>query len=225
MKKGCSFITALLLVFFLTNPVWATESDSDLPGFSSPDTGNVQLLFAKMQMEVSETVNQQTSVILEEIEIAQNEQKLVASYLNSARQLQSEADSNSDGLSEMPADLADYMDENGLDYDRSRDDLLMSGEEWETTISSLEGHLEQLGVQTQQLMVYMQDFLAQYNSQQGGNTQNLNNNQTLTSLARGQSMYGDSDAGMMITIFVVGLVLGCVMTVGVQRMKKRDEQR
>ena len=44
-----------------------------------------------------------------------------------------------------------------------------------------------MGNKTQTLMVYLQDFIGQYNSYlQGANTQISNANQTLTNLARGQ---------------------------------------
>ena len=47
--------------------------------------------------------------------------------------------------------------------------------------------LEELGTNTQQEMVYVQDYMGQYNSYlQGANTQIANSNQTLTNLARGQ---------------------------------------
>ena len=52
---------------------------------------------------------------------------------------------------------------------------------------TLEGRLEELGTNTQQEMVYVQDYMGQYNSYlQGANTQITNANQTLTNLARGQ---------------------------------------
>ena len=50
-----------------------------------------------------------------------------------------------------------------------------------------ESRLEELGTNTQQEMVYVQDYMGQYNSYlQGANTQIANSNQTLTNLARGQ---------------------------------------
>ena len=62
-----------------------------------------------------------------------------------------------------------------------------SEEEWDVAIASLEARLEELGTDTQQQMVYIQDYMGQYNSYlQGANTQISNSNQTLTSLARGQ---------------------------------------
>ena len=54
-------------------------------------------------------------------------------------------------------------------------------------LKSLTNYQEQIGNKTQTLMVYLQDFIGQYNSYlQGANTQISNANQTLTSLARGQ---------------------------------------
>ena len=56
-----------------------------------------------------------------------------------------------------------------------------------TEKTRLESRLEELGTNTQQEMVYIQDYMGQYNSYlQGANTQIANSNQTLTSLARGQ---------------------------------------
>ena len=46
---------------------------------------------------------------------------------------------------------------------------------------------EQIGSKTQTLMVYLQDFIGQYNSfLQGANTAISNANQVLTNIARGQ---------------------------------------
>ena len=80
-----------------------------------------------------------------------------------------------------------YMDEHGLAYDKTGNDHMHSEEEWDVAIASLEARLEELGTDTQQQMVYIQDYMGQYNSYlQGANTQISNSNQTLTSLARGQ---------------------------------------
>ena len=85
------------------------------------------------------------------------------------------------------APLVDYMDAHGLAYDKSNGDHLQLADEWDVAITSLESRLEELGTNTQQEMVYIQDYMGQYNSYlQGANTQIANSNQTLTSLARGQ---------------------------------------
>lgn len=87
----------------------------------------------------------------------------------------------------MPQEMKDYMDANGLAYDKTGNDLANNSEEWDVAITALESRLEELGTNTQQEMVYIQDYMGQYNSYlQGANTQISNSNQTLTSLARGQ---------------------------------------
>lgn len=57
-----------------------------------------------------------------------------------------------------------------------------------TTILSPTNYQEQIGSKTQTLMVYLQDFIGQYNSfLQGANTAISNANQVLTSIARAAS--------------------------------------
>ena len=87
----------------------------------------------------------------------------------------------------MSQEMVDYMDANGLAYDKTANNHSHSADEWDVAITSLESRLEELGTNTQQEMVYIQDYMGQYNSYlQGANTQISNSNQTLTSLARGQ---------------------------------------
>ena len=58
-------------------------------------------------------------------------------------------------------------------------------DEWEVAITSLKAHLDQLGTDTQQKMVFVQDFMGQYNSYlQGANSAIQQGNQTLAELAR-----------------------------------------
>ena len=87
----------------------------------------------------------------------------------------------------MSQEMVDYMDANGLAYDKTGNNHSHSADEWDVAITALESRLEELGTNTQQEMVYVQDYMGQYNSYlQGANTQIANANQTLTSLARGQ---------------------------------------
>ena len=83
--------------------------------------------------------------------------------------------------------MVDYMDAHKLAYPNGDGDYILGKDEWDVVITSLESRLEELGTGTQQEMVYVQDYMGQYNSYlQGANTQIANSNQTLTSLARGQ---------------------------------------
>ena len=66
-------------------------------------------------------------------------------------------------------------------------DYVHNADEWDYNLKSLTNYQEQIGTKTQTLMVYLQDFIGQYNSyMQGANTQISNANQTLTNIARGQ---------------------------------------
>ena len=123
----------------------------------------------------------------------------------------------------------------------------MSSDEWDVAISSLTGHLEQLGRSVQQEMIYLQEYMGVYNSYvQDANTQVNNANQTLTSIARGQTMYGEPEndmvyssgllnadggymtqsmyggvgTGLTMVTLLIGIVFGCFMTLFVQKMSK-----
>lgn len=225
-KRILSVLLAMVLVLSSSVTVFASDQSSNLssldPSSLGPST-SLQLMFAKLQMAQAETANQQALEKMDEIQKIQDEQKLIAQFLNTARQCRAEA-KDTETATEMPADIADYMDENGLVYDTTGNDLLMTAEEWDVAITSLETRLEELGAETQQEMVYLQDFMGQYNSYlQGANTQISNSNQTLTSLARGQSMYGDSEVGLAVTGLVLGLVLGCAATLAVQKVRRKKD--
>ena len=191
-------------------------------------TTSLQLMFAKLQLELAETAKTQAMDKMDAISQAQDEQKLVSGLLNEARQAQADAkagvgndqektqtyelpkkDANGNVMHDaqgnvvyetvtetvpkgnnatfMSQEMVDYMDANGLAYDKTANNHSHSADEWDVAITSLESRLEELGTNTQQEVVYIQDYMGQYNSYlQGANTQISNSNQTLTSLARGQ---------------------------------------
>ena len=191
-------------------------------------TTSLQLMFAKLQLELAETAKTQAMDKMDAISQAQDEQKLVSGLLNEARQAQADAkagvgndqektqtyelpkkDANGNVMHDaqgnvvyetvtetvpkgnnatfMSQEMVDYMDANGLAYDKTANNHSHSADEWDVAITSLESRLEELGTNTQQEMVYIQDYMGQCNSYlQGANTQISNSNQTLTSLARGQ---------------------------------------
>jgi len=173
---------------------------------------SLQLMFAKLQLELAETAKTQALDKMKAIAEVQEEQKLVSELLNQARQAQADAkagiaankqsetfthapgktdggawtEKNTKNCTLMSKEMVDYMEKHGLAYDNTGNDYNHNAEEWDVAIASLEGRLEQLGTDTQQQMVYVQDFMGQYNSYlQGANTQISNSNQTLTSLAKG----------------------------------------
>ena len=211
MKKWKAILAMLLVLLVPCQAVWAVESDL-VP------TGSLQVMFAQLQKEQAEIIKQQAMQQMKETEALQAEQRQVSGYLNQARSLQSEAEA-SDSATAMPGEMQEYMLKNGLAYDTTGDDLDMTYEEWDVAISSLESRMEMLGLQTQQMMVNVQEFIGAYNA-----NQQVNGNQIISSLSRGQSMYGDSSAGLMITTLIVGMVLGCLITVAAEKMMKMGKR-
>ncbi len=205
------------------------NSTSAVSNIDLGPSSSLQLMFAKLQLELSETAKTQAMDRMDSIAKSQEEQKLVSSLLNEARQAKADAksgvgddkekttsinvpkkDSSGNVMVDdkgniiyektitdvvpkgnkatfMSQEMVDYMDLHGLAYDSTGNNYSHSEEEWDVAITALESRLEQLGTDTQQQMVYIQDYMGQYNSYlQGANTQISNSNQTLTSLARGQ---------------------------------------
>ena len=156
-------------------------------------TGSVQMMFAKLQLAQSEICKSQAESYMNQIEQIQAEQEECAKMIEQARELQNNAKNGTGdcpwdkNASMMPQEMADYFKERGLSYDTTGNDLANNPDEWDYNLKSLTNYQEQIGNKTQTLMVYLQDFIGQYNSYlQGANTQIANANQTLTNLARGQ---------------------------------------
>ncbi len=234
-KRIFCFILAILLVFSAAGTVLAADSENNSDGTgiveesmgsgsgnngtSNPDmigidpAASLELMLARLQMELAEANRQQALDIIEQIKTIQNKQKQVAGFIAQARECQTKA-KNDDRATEMPTAMAEFMKANSLSYDTTGNDLKMNYDEWEYNIKSLTKYQEQLGNELQRQMVYAQDAAARIDEAK----------RMLNELARGQSMYGDSEVGLAVTGLVVGLVLGCVITLAVQKSRgKRDK--
>ena len=149
-------------------------------------TGSVQFMFAKLQLAQSQICKNQAESYMSQIEQIQEEQKKCAEMIEDARRLQNEA-KEGDCCTTMPADMKTFFSERGLSWETTGKDDQHNSDEWDYNLKSLTNYQEQIGNKTQTLMVYLQDFIGQYNSYlQGANTQISNANQTLTNIARGQ---------------------------------------
>lgn len=147
---------------------------------------SVNFIFAKLQMELAASAKESAFGYIKQIEEAQGKQKEVADILQRCRVLQSEA-KKSGSATQMPADIRAFMDKNHLKYDSTGADDYHSKDEWDVAIESLQDYLEVIGTGIQTQMVYVQDFMGQYNSYtQGANAAIQSGMQTLTSVARGQ---------------------------------------
>ena len=149
-------------------------------------TGSVQMMFAKLQLAQSEICTAQAEGYMKQIEEIQNEQELCAEMIEQARKLQNDA-KTSGKCTTMPDEMVTFFNDRGLSFDTDGNDNAHSADQWDYNLKSLTNYQETVGNKTQTLMVYLQDFIGQYNSYlQGANTQISNANQTLTNLARGQ---------------------------------------
>ncbi len=169
----------------------SVNSSNSVSALSSGDLGvygttSLQFMFAKLQIELAEAAKQSAMDKMDEITKSQDERKLISKYLNECRQAQADAKSGNKATA-MTQECKNYMDKYGLAYDKTGDIMTHTSDEWKVAITALEGRLDEVGSDTQQKMVYVQDYMGQYNSYlQGANTQISNGNQTLQSLARGQ---------------------------------------
>ena len=180
----------------MSDPVsGATSLSQIMADIDLGPTGSVQFLFAKLQLAQSEICKSQAESYMKQIETIQEEQKLCAEMVEKARKLQQDAKNGTGDCtwdshaSVMPQEMVDFYNERGISFDTcgGQGDYVHNEEEWDYNLKSLTNYQEQIGTKTQTLMVYLQDFIGQYNSYlQGANTQISNANQTLTSIARGQ---------------------------------------
>jgi hypothetical protein len=82
--------------------------------------GSLQLMFAKLQLTLAESAKSNATQYINDIQKTQGEQKQLAAMLQQARQLQTDANSKGEtGSTDMPREMMDYMDDNGLAYDKT----------------------------------------------------------------------------------------------------------
>ena len=173
-----------------TNSLSQIMADIDLG-----PTGSVQFMFAKLQLAQSEICKNQAESYMKQIEDIQAEQKECAEMIAKARELQ-QAAKNGTGdcswdknASVMPQEMVDYFNEKGISFDTcgGEGDYVHNADEWDYNLKSLTNYQEQIGNKTQTLMIYLQDFIGQYNSYQEGAMSAISSaTQTLRSIAKGQ---------------------------------------
>ena len=168
-----------------TNSLSQIMADIDLG-----PTQSIQFQFAKLQMAQSQICKDQAESYMSQIEAIQEEQELCAKMIEEARKQQNAAtskDAKDSKTSSMSQEMKDFFDKRGLSYDTNGDDNKHFQEEWDYNLKSLTNYQEQIGNKTQTLMIYLQDFIGQYNSYQEGAMSAISSGtQTLRTIARGQ---------------------------------------
>ena len=170
----------------VTNTSGTTSLSEVLNDINLGPTDSIQFMFAKLQLAQSQICKNSAETYMKQIEDIQQEQSEVAEMISQARKLQNEAKTN-DKCTEMPQQMADWMTARGLSYDTTGDDLAHSYDEWTYNIESLTNYQESISNKTQTLMVYLQDFISQYNSYlQGASSAVSDASQVLTAIATGR---------------------------------------
>jgi hypothetical protein len=160
---------------------------------------NVQQMFASLQLAMSKGSRKKAQEYIDIISTNQENAKTCAAWIDKARQLQLEA-KNKGGTTEMPYEMSQYFKKMKISYAKTPDekaflakhpealDVFMAdntADQWEYNIKSLQAHQESVGSDTQQNMVFVQDFMGQYNSYlTGANSAFQQYNQSLLSIAR-----------------------------------------
>ena len=150
-------------------------------------SSSLQLMFAKLQLAQSAIAKAGAEQYMNKIQDIQTEQKELADMISRARALQNEAKNAKSGISTMPDDMIEFFEKRGLTIDKTGDFKTHNEKEWDVNIKSLTDYQQTISNDTQTLMVYLQDFMGQYNSYlQGANSAISQSTQTLTSLATGR---------------------------------------
>ena len=149
-------------------------------------TGSVQFMFAKLQLAQSQICKNEAESYMKQIEDIQQEQKECAEMIELARKLQNDAKSK-DKCTDMPPEMVEFFEKRGLSWETTGNDKSHNADEWDYNLKSLTNYQEQIGNKTQTLMIYLQDFIGQYNSYQEGAMSAISSaTQTLRSIAKGQ---------------------------------------
>ena len=142
--------------------------------------------FAALQLSLAQLNKEKAQAYIEEITSAQEKAKQCAAMIAKAREAQDKAGTTS-VATVMSEEMCKYFTDNGLTWHSKGGDKSHTKDEWDFNIKSLTNFQETIGNNTSQLMVYVQDFMGQYNSYlTGANSAIQQANQTLGTILRGQ---------------------------------------
>lgn len=192
------------------------EDQNELTG-SMVGSGNQspQMLFAQLQQQLAQSSKEQAMDKLNAVKAAQELAAQTSEYLNMARQAYATAQSGQ--IPPVPQDLADFMLFNSLYCPPNLSNPELA--DWEVITMSLENFQERNSSDIQTQMVYIQDYLKQYNSY----TSQVNailNSDSMKGLSGSATMLGMGGAGLAVTALVAGLAVGSLVTALVLRRKQ-----
>ena len=243
MKKTLCFIIAILLFFFSADTVFAEETMDHIDSVDTPEgvdnvppTGDMgfdqdmigsdsdqSLTSLPDNLQTENAKKELVNLMMNELVNLQNESKKINGFIVTANICREEA-KKENKETEMPSEIAEYMKANGLVFDTTGNDLFFNSEEWNKVIKLLQDHQEKLVDESQQKMKAIQDYMENIDPYRWQAENRADSNHTNYGPARGQSMYGDSEAGLAVTGLVVGFFLGCVITLAVQKSRGKKDK-
>lgn len=125
-------------------------------------TGNAQLMAATMDLAQAQACRAQATDYLAQTDGIQNEQARTGEMIAAARKLQNDALVSGAALG-MPADMVSFFKEHGLSLPEGKTDKL-TNTQWNACVQTLTEYREAVSGRTQDLMIRLQDFIAQYDS-------------------------------------------------------------
>ena len=151
-------------------------------------TGSVQFMYAMLQMELAQA---NKDAALNKIDCIRKQQEASAEITDAINQLRNlrqglEKDDSKVSVSgnEQWNEACEVMDKYGIEH--KTDDGKVMRTDLDTMIASLEASQEEVSSDIQQEMVYVQDYMGQYNSYTQGSSSAISSaNETLKTLARG----------------------------------------
>lgn len=191
------------------------EDQNELTG-SMVGGQSIQQLFAQLQLELAQQSKEQALERISAIQASQERLAQVTEYLNTARQLYAKASGNTIQL--VPQDMLRFLQSNSLYI--PKDPNFPSAADWQAIIQSLEAFQERISSDTQSQMVYIQDYMGQYNSYVS-QTSAILNYDAMKGLSGSATMLGMGGAGLAVTALVVGLAAGSLVTALVLGRKQR----
>lgn len=191
----------------------ATQEAALTGSMTDNQAGNIQLLFAQLQQQMAQDCKQQAQQKMQEIIKQQETQRLITEYINTARVSQNQVDSKN-APQPISANMRTFLLENNLfPASVNSSAAAYTKAEWMLIEVSLESYQSAMAQATQQQMVYVQDYMGQYNQYMQG----ISGSQMAS---RSQTMLGGTSAGMTVTCLLAGAVAGAVVTLLVTRKRK-----
>lgn len=195
-----------------------------LADFNTPGSGggnsSIALEFAKLQLQLANSIKNGTGPSIGEITELQNKQKQVSQYIQQVRDLLPGTETNPVS---MPGEVLYYMNENGLSCPAPESGLYTASD-CQQIITALEDNRDQLATDAQSSMAKLQDFMGQYNSNMQNVSSSLLSIQS-PSVSKGQSLFSTEGGKVNVTpaalCILGGILIGMFFMWGIIRIKTK----